>query len=151
MKRYISFLGVFLFCCLFFTGCSLKKADESKVLECSSSNTVGSTSTEEVYKVYFRDDKVDKFSLIISVTLNEPDNVTRDNLESDVDSAFESYKNRRGISYSSDLNDNGFNVRMDINYNELREDDKTSINIINAENSYDEIKLELENNSFICK
>lgn len=151
MKRYISFLGVSLFCCLFFTGCSLKKEDKSKVLECSSSNTVGSTSTEEVYKVYFRDDKVDKVSLNISVTLSEPDNVTRDNLESDVDSAFEDYKNRKGVSYSSDVNDNGFNIKMDINYNELSEDDKTSINIINAENSYDEVKLELENNSFLCK
>lgn len=151
MKRYISFLGVSLFCCLFFTGCSLKKEDNSKVLECSSSNTVGSTSTEEVYKVYFRDDKVDKVSLNISVTLNEPDNVTRDNLESDVDSAFGDYKNRKGVSYSSDVNDNGFNIKMDINYNQLSEDDKTSINIINAENSYDEVKLELENNSFLCK
>ena len=151
MKHYMSFLGVFLLCCLLLVGCGLKKSDSSTVLECSSSNTVGSTSTEEVYKIYFLDDKVDKVSLNISVTLNEPDNVTRDNLESDVDSAFEDYKNKKGVSYSSDVNDNGFNIKMDINYNELSEDDKTSINIINAENSYDEVKLELENNSFLCK
>lgn len=151
MKHYISLLGMILFCSLFFTGCGLKKSDSSKVLECSTSNTIGSASSEEIYKIYFHDGKVDYFSLNINVTLNESDTVTRDNLESEVDSAFANYKNRKGISYSSDINDNSFNVKMDINYNELSDDDKISINIINSENSYDEIKNELETNGFLCK
>ena len=151
MKRYLSFFSIFLVGCLFFTGCNMKSSNNSRILECTSNNTVGSTLTEEVYKIYFDSEKVDKFSMNISVTLSENDDVTRDNLESSVNNAFGNYKNRSGVSYSSNIKDNGFIVKMDINYNKLSEEDKAYISIINPEKSYDEIKSELEASGFKCE
>lgn len=151
MKRFISFFSLVLGSLIFLTGCGSKVSDNSKVLECNSTNTVGSTLTEEVYKIHFDGDKVDKFSMNINVTLNETDDVTRDNLENEVNSAFGNYKNRDGISYSSNIKDNGFTVKMDINYSKLSDDDKAYITIINSEKSYDDIKVELENSGFSCK
>lgn len=150
MKRYLSFCGVVLGSVLIFTGCDSKSSDSSKVLECTSTNTVGSTLTEEVYKVHFSNEKIDKFSMNINVTLDNPDDVTRDNLENEVNSAFGNYKNRSGISYSSNVKDNGFVVKMDINYAKLSEEDKMFITVINSEKSYDEVKLELESSGFNC-
>lgn len=151
MKRCLSFCTLIIGCSIFLTACGSKSSNESKVLECTSNNTVGSTLTEETYKIHFEGDKVDRFSMSISVTLNEVDNVTRDNLENEVNDAFGNYKNREGVSFSSNVKDDGFVVKMDINYNKLSDDDKAYINIINSEKSYGDIKLELENEGFSCK
>ena len=117
MKRFlIFFVGIF-----FFVGCSSQSNNNSRILECNSSGNVGSTFSEQVYKIYFNDDKVDKLSMNVSVSLAEPDDVTRDNLENDVNNAFEAYKARDGITYSSNVKDNGFIVKLDINFNKLSE------------------------------
>jgi uncharacterized lipoprotein YehR (DUF1307 family) len=121
------------------------------MLECNSTNSVGSTTSEQNYKIYFDSDKVEKLSIGIDVSLSEQDDVTRDNLESDVSKAFESYKNRPGISYSSNVKDNGFSVKLDINFDKLSEEDKANISLINSEKSFDDIKVELEGNGFSCK
>lgn len=151
MKRCLSFTGVFFCFILFLTGCKYKSANNSRILECSSTNSLGSTLTEEVYRIHFEEEKVEKFSMNLSVTLDEPDDTTRDNLENDVNNAFGNYKNRDGISYSSNIKDNGFVIKMDINYDKLSDEDKAYINIINSEKTYDDIKLELENSGFSCK
>ena len=83
--------------------------------------------------------------------MDTQDDTTRDNLESDVSSAFDSYKNRDGISYSSDVTDNGFTVSLDVNFSKLSDEDKSSISFINSEKSFDEIKLEFESDGFSCK
>lgn len=149
MKRFFILLScVFV---LTLAGCGSKSSNGTKVLECSSIGPVGSASSEQTYKVYFDSERVEKLSVNISVTLNEQDDVTRDNLESDVSNAFADYKNRDGVSYSSNVKDNGFNVRLDVNFNKLSDEDKASISIINSEKSYDEIKSEFESDGFSCK
>ena len=146
MKRF--YLG--LACILFLVGCG-SKASNGSILECSSSNTIGSTLSDQNYKIYFNGEKVEKLSVDIKVSLSDSDDVTRDNLERDVSSAFDDYRNRDGVSYSSNIKDNGFNVVLDVDYNSLSDEDKASISLINSEKSYDDIKNELESDGFICK
>lgn len=147
MKRFL-FVSV---CFLLLVGCNSKSSDTGKILSCESSNTVGSALSEQSYKVYFNDDKVENLSININIFLNEQDDITRDNLESDVSKAFDSYKNRDGVSYSSNIKDNGFTVKLDIYFNKLSDEDKASISIIDSQKSYDEIKSEFESDGFICK
>lgn len=150
MKRFLLSL-----CCVFlFVGCSSKSLDDLVVLECDSTNSVGNdgnTLSETSYKIYFDNDKVERISMNIHVTLNSPDDTTRDNLENDIDSAFGNYKNRDGVIFSSNIEDNGFIVNLDIDYDKLSDEDKEYINVINYEKSFDDIKVELENNGFSCK
>lgn len=148
MKRFLLYISCFIF--VFLVGCK-SKSGSTKMLECNSTNSVGSTTSEQNYKIYFDSDKVEKLSIGIDVSLSEQDDVTRDNLESDVSKAFESYKNRPGISYSSNVKDNGFSVKLDINFDKLSEEDKANISLINSEKSFDDIKVELEGNGFSCK
>lgn len=147
MKRF--FLMFFSF--LFLVGCNSKSTNDSKVLKCSSTKTVGSTVSIQDYEIFFKKEKLDRLSMSIDVTLDDHDEVTRDNLENEVSNAFADYKNRDGVSYSSNVKDNGFNVRLDVNFSKLNDQDKASISIINYEKSYDEIKSEFENNDFSCK
>ena len=147
MKRF--FLMFFSF--LFLVGCNSKSTNDSKVLKCSSTKTVGSTVSIQDYEIFFKKEKLDRLSMSIDVTLDDHDEVTRDNLENEVSNAFADYKSRDGVSYSSNVKDNGFNVRLDVNFSKLNDQDKASISIINYEKSYDEIKSEFENNDFSCK
>ena len=147
MKRLIFLFFVFLF----LVGCDFKSSKSSKVLECNFNGNVGGTLSEQNYKVIFINDHVDKLSVNINVSLGEPDDVTLNNLENDVNSAFEDYKNHKGVSYFSNIKDNGFSVSLDVDFNELSDEDKSSISLINSEKSYDEIKSEFENDGFSCK
>lgn len=149
MKRFF-----ILFSCisiLVLAGCGSNSSNGNKTLECSSTGPVGIASSEQNYKIYFDNESVVKLSIDINVTLNEQDDITRDNLENDVSNAFDVYKNRDGVSYSSNVKDNGFNVRLDVNFNKLSDEDKASISLINSEKSYDEIKNEFESDGFSCK
>ena len=148
MKRFFIFFCFFIF---ILTGCNSKNANGTHVLECDSSATIGNSISEQNFKIHFIKDKISMLSVNINVSFNEQDNITRDNLEKDVSDAFDDYKNRKGITYLSSVNDNGFNVKLDIDFNKLSEDDRNSINLINSEKTYDEIKIELENNGFVCK
>ncbi len=146
MKRF--FLLCFSF--LFLVGCNSKSTNNSKVLKCSSTKTVGSTVSIQDYEMIFKKEKLDRLSMSIDVTLDNPDDVTRDNLESEVSNAFADYKNRDGVSYSSNVKDNGFSIKLDVNFGKLSDQDKASISIINSEKSYDEIKAEFESDDFSC-
>ena len=152
---------LFLFCSCFLiflsTGCGSKssnnseKINTSKMLECNSSSNIGSSSSsQQNFKIYFNKGKVERLLVDIAVSLNEPDDVTRNNLEQEVSNAFDKYKNRDGITYSSNVSERGFNVDLDINFNNLSDEDRQSISLINSEKSYDEIKIEFETNGFIC-
>ena len=151
MKRYFSFFVAFIVYSLLLVGCGNKSSNNSKILECNSIISYDNSISEASYKIHFTDEKVDKLSLNINVTLNEPDDETRNNLENDVNSGFADYKNRNGVSYSSNIKDNGFVVKMDIDYAKLSEEDKVYINIVNSEKTYDEIKTELEKEGITCK
>ena len=151
MKHYFSFLTGCIVCGALLVGCSNKSSNNSMILECNSTKTFSNSLSEVSYKIHFDNDNVDRLSLNINITLNEQDDVTRNNLENEVNSAFANYKNRDGVSYSSNIKDDGFVIKMDINYNKLSDVDKSYITIINSEKSYNEIKMELENADFTCK
>lgn len=147
MKRYILCLGMFLLCVIFLTACDVGTLGSSKVLECSSINDVST----QVYKIYFKGKKVDKLSMTVDVSLNEQADLTRSNIEEDINNYFEDYKDYAGVFYSSSVKDGGFIINIVINYNKLSDKDKSNINLINSEGSYDAIKIELEDNGFVCK
>lgn len=148
MKRFLNISLGFVF--IFLVGCG-SKSSNTRVLSCKLTKTVGSALSEQSYKVYFDKEIIEKLSVNINVSLNEPDDVTKSNLESDVSDAFGIYKNRDGVSYSSNVKDDGFTVKLDINFNKLSAVDKANINLINSEKSYDDIKTEFENDGFVCE
>jgi uncharacterized lipoprotein YehR (DUF1307 family) len=138
---------MFLLCVIFLTACDVGTLGSSKVLECSSINDVST----QVYKIYFKGKKVDKLSMTVDVSLNEQADLTRSNIEEDINNYFEDYKDYAGVFYSSSVKDGGFIINIVINYNKLSDKDKSNINLINSEGSYDAIKIELEDNGFVCK
>lgn len=147
MKHYVLSLSIFLLCAVFLTACDFGTLGSSKVLECSSINDV----SNQVYKIYFKGKKVNKLSMTVDVSLSEQADLTQSNIKEDINNYFEGYKGYDGVSYSSSIKDGGFIIDIIINYNKLSDKDKSNINLINSEGSYDAIKAELEGNGFVCK
>ena len=146
VKRCILNLNILL-CIIFLTACEIGTFGSSRVLECNSINDIST----QVYQIYFKGKKVDKLSMTVDVSLDEQADLTRSNIEEDINSYFEDYKDYVGVSYSSSIKDGGFIINIVINYNKLSDTGRANINLINSEGSYDVIKAELENNGFVCK
>lgn len=147
MKRYILGLNMIFLCIIFLTACEIGALGSSKVLECSFINDV----SNQVYQMYFKGEKVDKLSMTVDVSLDDQVDLTRSNIEEDINNYFEDYESYDGVSYSSSVKDGGFIINIVINYSKLSDKDKSNINLINSEGSYDVIKAELEDNGFVCK
>ena len=142
MKRLVYCLCFFLL----FTGCS------SKTLKCSYIKDINdsSISTQNI-KISFKDDKIDKLAANIIVTLSNTDNVTKESIQSSIDNSFGFYKNMAGVDYSSKVRDDGFDVKININFSKLNKSEREKISLVNPEKKYEEVKQEFESNGFKCE
>ena len=142
MKRLIYCLCFFLL----FTGCG------SKTLKCSYKKNISDSSiSNEDLKISFKDDRISKLTMNIDVTLSDTDNVTRESIQSSVDNSFGFYKNMAGVNYSSNVRDDGFDVKISIIFSKLNKSEKEKISLVNPEKNYEQIKQEFESNGFICE
>lgn len=145
VKRFICFS--FIFSVFFVTGCR-----SSKTLKCYFENFVGETTfTEQNFVLKFMNNKIDSLFFSIDVSLNEDNTDASETLEFDVNDTFKNYQNIDGIDYSSTIRENGYVVNIGIDFDKLDEVDKEKISLINYESTYEEIKIEFENNGFTCK
>ncbi len=134
-------LGLFLF-----TGCG------SKSLSCTRENNYSDEMImNQSLNVSFKKDKVNKLSMDMDVKLGESYDSFKDSLIESVESEFSKYSDQSGINYKTTKNDNGFNFKVKVNFNKLSDEARKNLDIVNYENSYDSVKLELEDSGYSCK
>lgn len=145
MKRYL-YYGCLVIGIMFLTGCS------TETLTCSTDSTIDdNTITYKEYNIKFKNNIVNNIEMNIDVTLNDVDEVTEANLTNSVNDFFDEYIDMNGVDYSYNDTNNGFSVSVIFDFDRISLEDKNSISIINHQNSYDEIKADLENNGFSCR
>lgn len=146
MRRFLFFVSL-VCCCLFLAGCG-----NTKTLNCSYESNIGETSaTSQDFVIKFKNDVVSNISMIFDVALSDVSDESNDSLQSSVDNTFSDYRNLRGVDYSAKVRDNGFTVKIKVNFAKMDKNQKSKIKLINYENNYEQIRKELESNNFICK
>lgn len=146
MKRCLYF-ECLAFCCFLLVGCG-----NTKSLNCSSKSFLGdTTTTSQDFVIGFKNEVISSVSMDFDVTLKDIDDVTKDSLQSSVNDTFGTYKDLSGVDYSAKVRDDGFNVKIKVNFNKISDSDKKKIVFINYDKNYEQTKEELENNGFTCK
>lgn len=145
MKKYV-YLSCLAFGLLLFTGCG------SKTLNCTRENNYSDEMImNQDLSVSFKKDKVSKLSMAMDVKLGESYSNFKDSLIESVESEFSNFSDQSGISYKTTDKGDGFNFKVKINFNKLSDDAKKNLDIVNYENSYDSVKIELEDAGYNCK
>lgn len=144
MKKFL-YCCCFVLCLFLFTGCG------SKTLKCSKeSNNNNEMKMFQSINVSFKNDSVSKLSMNINVQLSENYIDLRDSLIQSIENEFDDFNGEKGISYSTKKKDDGFDFKLDANFNKLSNDVKNDLSIINYESSYDAAKQEFENSGYSC-
>lgn len=137
----------FVICGLFLiTGCS------SKNLNCTRESDYSSEmSMKQVLTIKFKGEHVSYLDMKMNVLLSDSYIDFKDSLIESIESEFSNFNGKRGVSYSTSDNVEGFDFRVKINFDKLDDNSKKDIDIVNYEKSYDSIKSELEESGYICK
>lgn len=145
MKKCL-YYGCLVIGIMLLTGCS------TETLTCSTNSIIDdNTVTYKEYNIKFKNNIVNNIEMNIDVTLNDVDEVTEANLTNSVNIFFDEYIGMNGVDYSYKDTDSGFGVSVIFDFDKISLEDKDSISIINHQNSYDEIKADLENSGFSCR
>ena len=127
--------------CLLLVGCKSKNS-----LVCKSSEEVSGNTYKTDVKFKFKDDKVIKAVLTMTVTLNE--NVKLyDVYYNAFEQTFAEYQNQDGIKVEVSKIDNGYKAVLDVDY-EIFND---TIDMINSSLNKEQTKTYYENLKYECK
>lgn len=145
MKKYLYCVFVFLFIFLI-SGCGSNKS-----LKCTRDNDYNNQLTmNQKLNISFKNDKLNKLSMEMNVSLSDEYLSFRDSLIESAESEFKEI-NSKAVSYSTKQSDNGFTFNVKVDYNKLSNEEKQDLYIVDYEKDYNGIKTELIDAGYNCK
>lgn len=141
-KVIILFLG-----CLLVTGCKSSK----KFLNCTLTQQVSENTIKQDVSATFSGDNVLNLTMNVETILEEQYIEHIDTFVEQIDKQFESYKGKKGITTNTTKKENSVIFNMDINVDEMDEEAKNILGIMDTESSYETAKKSLENAGYTCK
>lgn len=138
------FMAIFLFSILLLTGC------DSKKLSCTKEDDMDSGKATEKQSFTFENNKMSLYEAEMVITLNEDYKDYADLLLESLESPFEEFKDKNGITYKTSKKDDKISINISAEYNKIDEDTKKSLGILENP-SFDKTKKSLEDEGYKCK
>lgn len=131
---------------LLMTGC-----DSSNRLNCTLEQDVSGNTVKQNIVATFSGDNVLNLTMNVETILEEQYIEHIDTFVDQIDMQFENYKGKKGITTNTAKKDNSVVFNMDINVDEMDDDAKNTLGIVDTESSYEDAKKSLENAGYTCK
>ena len=142
--RNTKFIAIFLFSIILLTGC------ESKELSCTKEETADSGKVNEKQVFIFKNNTISTYDAEMVINLNDDFKDYADLLLESLESPFEEFKDKKGITYKTSKNDNKISVSISADYDKIYEDTKKSLGIFENP-SFEKTKKTLEDDGYKCK
>ena len=137
------FITIFLFVILL-TGCGSKK------LSCTKEEETDFGRANEKQMFIFENNKISSYEAKMEINLNDDYNDYADLLLESLESPFEEFKDKNGITYNTSKGNDKISIKIKANYNKLDEESRKSLGI-NDNSSFNKIKKSLEDDGYKCK
>ena len=137
------FITIVLFGILF-SGCGSKKLRCTKVEE----SEFGRANEKQMF--IFENNKISSYEAKMVINLNDDYNDYADLLLESLESPFEEFKDKNGITYNTSKGNDKISIKIKANYNKLDEESRKSLGI-NDNPSFNKIKKSLEDDGYKCK
>lgn len=120
-----------------------------KTLSCNKVTDYTDMKTDHTVTLYFKGDSLVRYKFKANVILSgEKASLGEEMMGYDVN--FKNLKPEKAVSFSTEKSDDGFIFKADVNVSKLDQNSKENVPLINYNNSFDEIKSDLEDNGYIC-
>lgn len=144
MKK-LFMLGV---CCLSLlaSGCS-----SDKKLTCTIDQSTAGNKVVQNMEATFSGDKITKLNMEVETKLADEYVKYIDTFVTQIDSKFESYKGKKGITTNTTKKDSSVIFNMTVDVDKMDKDSKDALGIVDVNGSYKESKKALELAGYTCK
>lgn len=129
-------------------GC--KKTSNEK-LKCTLTQEQDENSIVQTIEVNFENDKAISINMKMQTILDEKYIPYIDSFTTKMEEQFSYYNDKKGITSDIYQDESSVSVSIIFNINNLDDTTKNELGFINVDDSYDDTKLTLENNGYICK
>lgn len=125
--------------------------NKTKVLDCSMVDEQSTGTMTQNIKATFKKNEVTKISLSIDLELEDSYLKYVDKFMSTIDSKYEKYNDKKGVSAKTEKNDKGFVLKIDADLDKMSDEDKEELDMIDSSGDYDATKKYLEEQGYTCK
>lgn len=128
------------------TGCQ-----KEKVLDCDMKQEQNGMEMKQNLKATFKGNEVKDITVKMDVILEEKYKSYADMFVSSIDSQFDKYKDKKGITYKTEKNDDGVVVTFYADLDKMDKDTKEELDMVDTTGSYEKTKEDLEKDGYTCK
>lgn len=145
MRKY-AVIPLLLMVCIGLTGCG------SKTLSCTKEdNSNEDLKMTNKIEAKFSKDKITKMVTVVEVKADGIYKKHVDSLKKSLEEQFTDVKDKKGVTFKTDVKDNTISLRLDVNVKEMDADSLEELNIMETTQKYEDAKKSLEKDGYTCK
>ncbi len=144
MKKYLA-VGLAVVMMGFATGCG-----STKTLKCTMDQNVAMMDMKQTVNITFKKDTVTKMEVIQDVKVDDSYSSYMSEIEKSLEQEMDEYK-EKGINVTTKTNGNNIKVSMVADLTKMSDEDKESLDLVDAKGKMSDAKKALEEQGYKCK
>ncbi len=144
MKKYLA-VGLAVVMMGFATGCG-----STKTLKCTMDQNVAMMDMKQTINITFKKDTVTKMEVIQDVKVDDSYSSYMSEIEKSLEQEMDEYK-EKGLNVTTKTNGNNIKVSMVADLTKMSDEDKESLDLVDAKGKMSDAKKALEEQGYKCK